>query len=208
MKRETFTYVCMWTLLISSLFTTVTKQCLSEACRPRHALFFWRGYSSVSVNLIPVTLAWFVYDCIEPNWASGRASGFSPRAAVRRGQTRPSSGRVFPPSLSSFILTQVKFPFWRTEKKKRRKEEEMNKRLNLAWKTLAHCEPDSGGGKSATLWVKCLGGVSMQVREGWESVEDSFVNFQTCNAWRSVCIYIFSITLGIVKGDHLKQQCN
>lgn len=158
MKRETFTYVCMWTLLISSLFTTVTKQCLSEACRPRHALFFWRGYSSVSVNLIPVTLARFVYDCIEPNWASGRASGFSPRAAVRRGQTRPSSGRVFPPSLSSFILTQVKFPFWRTEEKKRRKEEEMNKRLNLAWKTLAHCEPDSGGGKSATLWVKCLGG--------------------------------------------------
>lgn len=94
------------------------------------------------------------------------------------------------------------------KKKKRRKEEEMNKRLNLAWKTLAHCEPDSGGGKSATLWVKCLGGVSMQVREGWESVEDSFVNFQTWNAWRSVCIYIFSITLGIVKGDHLKQQCN
>lgn len=31
----------------------------------------------------------------------------------------------------------------------------MNKRLILAWKKLACCEPDSGG-ESATLWVRCL----------------------------------------------------
>lgn len=81
----------------------------------------------------------FACNFIEPRRASGWASGFS-TASGRVGR-QVTSGRVFPPSLHSLILTQVKIPFGGEIKK----EEEMNKRLILAWKTLAHCEPDGWG---------------------------------------------------------------
>lgn len=125
----------------------------------------------------------FVRDFINPRCASGRASGFSPGSGGVGRQA--ASGRVFPPSLRSLILTQVKFPFGGQKKK----EEGMNKRLILAWKTLAPLRARQWG-KSATLWLKCWGFLCRSGK-GWKSVENWFDNLDqnrfriAHNDWKS-----------------------
>ena len=137
-----------------------------------------------------MTLPWFVCNSVEPNWARGRASGFSPRAAVDVGRRGWPQVGCFRRASAALSWLRWNFPFFGGQKKKR-KEEEMNKRLNLAWKTLAHCEPDSWGG-SATLWVKCLGGFmcrSVKAGKMWR------INLLTSKHGMPeevfVCIYIY-----------------
>lgn len=128
----------------------------------------------------------FVCNSTEPRWAGGWDSGFSPGSG--------GVGRRFRQA-SSFILTQVKFP---SEDEKRN---EMNKRLILTWKTLAHCEPDSGrkvprfessaGGFCAhqEMLVKC--GEFIWGLPGYEMVQD-------CTEWKKK-FFFYPITLGTVK---------
>lgn len=138
------TYICVWMIftVVKQLrfFVLVTSDKISplktmkqnNVCQTRSCPgTFWRLFISFCA-FDTCDSPQFVCDSNQPRWAGGRASGFSPRwVGVGR---QVASGRVFLPPQRYPDSGEISL--WRTKKKRG---------WIRGWKTLAFCEPDSGG---------------------------------------------------------------